>query len=134
MAPIPLAAHAVNQQAQAPAPGSGIGPSEGVRLVPKLVGLARLAPAAALGRAYTARRKKAAESPPKNCPLGTSAWRRSAASPGVVPQQPRAVSPVAPPALGAAGGCGSGGAAVPSAKSNCTSAMAPALDLIQRKN
>ena len=41
-------------------------------------------------------------------------------------QQPRAVSPVAPPALGAAGGCDPGGAAVPSAKSNCTFSMAPA--------
>jgi hypothetical protein len=39
MGPIPLAAYAVNQQAPA-----AFRPNEGVRLVPKLVGLARLAP------------------------------------------------------------------------------------------
>jgi hypothetical protein len=42
MGPIPLAAHVVNQQA--PAAWQRHRPSEGVRLVPRLVGLARLAP------------------------------------------------------------------------------------------
>jgi hypothetical protein len=42
MGPIPLVAHVVNQQA--PAAWQWHRPSEGVRLVPKLVGLARLAP------------------------------------------------------------------------------------------
>jgi hypothetical protein len=42
MGPIPLAAHVVNQQA--PAAWQWHRPSEGVCLVPKLVGLARLAP------------------------------------------------------------------------------------------
>ena len=81
--------------------------------------------AIALDRAYHTS-KKTVESLPKNYPVWEGARGDEVQRVRIEPQQPRAVSPVAPPALGAAGGCDPGGAAVPSAKSNCIFTMAPA--------
>ena len=78
--------------------------------------------------AHTARRKKAVESPPKNCK--TARWERARGDEvqrvRIEPQQLRVASPVASHALGAAGRCDPGGAAAPRAKSNCAFTIAPA--------
>jgi hypothetical protein len=85
--------------------------------------------------AHTTRRKKSRRIAPKKLPGGKEHAVATCSESGSNPaQQPRAVSPVVPPALGAAGGCDLGGAAVPSAKSNCAFTMAPARLIDQHKS